>query len=159
MFIELEPVFNNIGERRNFAYAFVLADSGISEPANVKGFVENRAGVVTLTADVALNYETVCDRCLQPLHRSFQAQFSHVLAADLNDEDNDDFILVEDMHFNVDELLREDILLALPTKILCKRDCKGLCPMCGVNLNEQSCNCKPPVDPRWAALQALLNDS
>lgn len=158
MFIELEPVFNNIGSKKEFAYSFVLDDCEIREPAKVQGVVENRAGVVTLTADAALEYETVCDRCLAPLSRKLQKQFTHTLVSSLNDEDNDDFILVEDMHFNLDELLREDILLQVPTKELCKPDCKGLCPMCGANLNETACSCKPPIDPRLAVLRQLLDD-
>lgn len=158
MFIELEPIFNNIGSQKTFAYAFVLEDSEIREPAKVSGVVENRAGVVTLCADVRLDYETVCDRCLKPLQRSIQKQFTHTLVQSLNDEDNDDFILVEDMHFDLDELLREDILLTVPTKELCKPDCKGLCAMCGADLNVTSCSCKPPCDPRLAVLQQLLDN-
>ncbi len=158
MFIELEPVFNNIGSRKTFDYSFVLEDSGIDTPAKASGAVENRAGVVTLTADVLLNYEAACDRCLKPIQRSFQKQFTHVLTVSLNDEDNDDFILVEDMRFNLDVLLREDILLSLPTKVLCKSDCKGLCPMCGADLNETACGCKKPIDPRLAVLQELLTN-
>lgn len=65
--------------------------------------------------------------------------------------------MVEDMHFDLDELLREDILLSLPTKVLCKSDCKGLCPMCGADLNNGPCGCKKPVDPRLAVLQDLLS--
>ena len=158
MFIELEPVFNNIGSKKMFEYSFVLEDCEIREPAKVKGVVENRAGVVTLTADTVLEYQTVCDRCLKPLTRTVQKHFVHTLVSALNDEDNDDFILVEDMHFDLDELLREDILLHIPTKELCKPDCKGLCPMCGADLNVTTCSCKQPVDPRLAVLQSLLDN-
>lgn len=158
MFIALEPIFNNIGSKKTFAYSFVLEDCEMHEPLQVQGVVENRAGVVTLTADVRLEYRTVCDRCLKPLTRSVQKQFTHTLVHALNDESNDDFILVEDMHFSPDELLREDMLLELPTKELCKPDCKGLCPMCGADLNVTACSCKPPVDPRLAVLQSLLDD-
>lgn len=158
MFIELEPVFNNIGSKKMFEYSFVLEDCEIREPAKAKGVVENRAGVVTLTADTVLEYQTVCDRCLKPLTRTVQKQFVHTLVSALNDEDNGDFILVEDMHFDLDELLREDILLHIPTKELCKPDCKGLCPMCGADLNVTTCSCKPPVDPRLAVLQSLLDN-
>ena len=148
MFIELEPVFNNIGEKKEFNYEFVLADSGIKEPAKVSGLVENRAGVVTLTADVRLDYVASCDRCLRDVPQSLNRQFTHVLTRSLQNEENDELILVEDMHFDLDELLREDILLSLPTKVLCKSDCKGLCPMCGADLNNGPCGCKKPVDPR-----------
>ena len=153
MFIELEPVFNNIGSKKMFEYSFVLEDCEIREPAKVKGVVENRAGVVTLTADTVLEYQTVCDRCLRPLTRTVQKQFVHTLVSALNDEDNDDFILVEDMHFDLDELLREDILLHIPTKELCKPDCKGLCPTCGRDLNDGPCGCKPANLSPFAALK------
>lgn len=159
MFIELEPVFNNIGSKKEFDYSFLPEDSGIDVPVRVKGAVENRAGVVTLTADAAFQDTVACDRCLKPVARSFQKQFTHILTHTLNDEDNDDFILVEDMHFDLDALLREDVLLALPTKTLCQADCKGLCPMCGADRNETACSCKKPVDPRLAVLQELLRDS
>lgn len=159
MFIELEPIFNNIGAKKEFAYSFSPEDSGIQAPVNVSGAVENRAGVVTLTANADFQDTVACDRCLKPTSRSFQKQFTHILTPTLNSEDNDDFILVEDMHFDLDALLREDVLLELPTKVLCKVDCKGLCPMCGADRNETACGCKKPVDPRLAVLQELLSDS
>ncbi len=48
--------------------------------------------------------------------------------------------------------IREDILLQLPHFPLCSPDCKGLCPQCGINLNEGTCDCRPPADNRWGAL-------
>lgn len=159
MFIELEPIFNNIGAKKSFSYAFSLEDAAYPESVSVQGVVENRAGVVTLTAETDLQYDTVCDRCLKPLHRSLQNRFVHTLVSSLNDEDNDDFLLVEDMHFDLDALLREDVLLQLPYKELCALACKGLCPMCGADLNTTTCTCKPPVDPRLAVLQQWLQEN
>lgn len=159
MFIELEPIFNNVGLKKEFIYSFCMDDSGVDVPVQVSGTVENRAGVVTLTSDISFQDSVPCDRCLKPTPRAFQKQFTHVLTPTLNDADNDDFILIEDMHFDLAALLREDVLLALPTKVLCRADCKGLCPMCGADRNETACGCKKPVDPRLAVLQELLSDS
>ena len=159
MFIELEPIFNNVGLKKEFIYSFCMDDSGVDVPVQVSGTVEKRAGVVTLTSDISFQDSVPCDRCLKPTPRAFQKQFTHVLTPTLNDADNDDFILIEDMHFDLDALLREDVLLALPTKVLCRADCKGLCPMCGADRNETACGCKKPVDPRLAVLQELLSDS
>jgi uncharacterized protein len=54
--------------------------------------------------------------------------------------------------------LQEQVLLALPLKIVCRDDCKGLCPQCGKNLNEGPCACVVQVeDPRWAALKEIRN--
>jgi len=57
---------------------------------------------------------------------------------------------------NLDPVVREQLLLALPSYPVCQDDCKGLCPVCGVNLNERDCGCDRRVpDPRWAALEKL----
>ncbi|MBR3755030.1 MAG: DUF177 domain-containing protein, partial [Clostridia bacterium] len=58
-----------------------------------------------------------------------------------------------------DELVTEDILLGLPTRHLCKEDCKGVCQYCGKNLNHDSCSCSAPLDPRLAVLKQLLDNN
>lgn len=157
MFIELEPVFNNVGFKKEFSYSLPLEDSEVDASAQIVGKVENRTGVVYLEANASFTYTATCARCLADVPQSVNMSFSHILTRSLNDLDNDELILVEDMHFSPDELLREDVLLSLPTKILCKEDCKGLCPQCGVNLNEKTCACEKPCDPRLAALKDLLS--
>ncbi len=57
----------------------------------------------------------------------------------------------------LEDVLREQVLLASPVKLVCREDCKGLCPQCGTNLNLETCNCPQPGDPRWAALSELRN--
>jgi len=61
--------------------------------------------------------------------------------------------------FQIDDLVRETIILALPLKPLCSEDCKGLCPVCGTDLNKSQCNCiKKETDPRWEKLKGLLGN-
>jgi uncharacterized protein len=56
----------------------------------------------------------------------------------------------------LEDVLREQVLLSLPVRTLCKPDCKGLCPRCGVDRNSQTCTCdEGPSDPRWQALAGL----
>ena len=62
------------------------------------------------------------------------------------EEDSGEYIQVDDYKLDLDELIRTDILLELPTKFLCKEDCKGLCPTCGKNLNEGACDCQTASD-------------
>jgi uncharacterized protein len=58
----------------------------------------------------------------------------------------------------LEDVLREQVLLSLPARTLCREDCKGLCPRCGHNLNTDPCECDPaPADPRWAALSDLAS--
>ena len=74
------------------------------------------------------------------------------------DEGNDDYIETPDFTVELDEVVITDILLNLPQKNLCKEDCKGLCPTCGVNLNTGSCACSgKTVDPRLEILKQLMD--
>ena len=58
----------------------------------------------------------------------------------------------------LEDVLREQVLLSLPDRALCKPDCKGLCPRCGQNLNQEACSCDAaPVDTRWSALADLAD--
>lgn len=158
MFIELEPIFNVEGTSKAFVYEFKPDDCDFIDAVSVSGEVKNNTGIVSLKAKAQFTIDTACDRCASTVKRSMTVPVNHLLISHLNDEDNDDFILVEDMHFNLDELVREDILLSMPNKILCREDCRGLCQYCGANLNEGSCGCKKPVDPRLGVLSQLLEE-
>ena len=71
--------------------------------------------------------------------------------------DNDDYIIIEDKKLDVLPSVEEQIMLEMPSKTLCKEDCRGLCYKCGKNLNEGDCSCeKHEVDPRLAILKTLL---
>lgn len=164
MKIDLEPIFNIDGSEKCFDYFLDLSDQVFNgskpfqKPVKVKGKVSNRAGIVEFDADVDLILDTMCDRCAKPIDYSFNLDVEHTLVASLNDENNDDLLLVDEMMFDVDELITDDIFLNLPFKFLCKDDCKGLCPKCGSDLNSGNCKCKREIDPRLAALQQLLDD-
>ena len=68
-------------------------------------------------------------------------------------------MVVPEERLDLDQLLTEDILLDMPSKFLCRPDCKGICPVCGKNRNLEDCSCQQrEVDPRLAALQSLLED-
>lgn len=164
MFIELEPIFNNIGEQKTFDFTIDLSSEefdGIfpfKTPVMVAGVVKNASGIVTLEYSVKLVYDGFCDRCAEKIEKSFEFNFDHTLVLSLNNEENDDLMLIEDFHFEMDPLAIEDIFLSLPTKILCSEECKGICTSCGKNLNHGACDCKKEVDPRLAILQQLLED-
>ena len=125
----------------------------------VSGIVENFAGIVLLKAEVSFVYSAPCDRCGVLVEKPYKLSFEHVVVTSVEDEDSDGFIVAEDMQLDVEELLLDDLVLWVPTKFLCKKDCKGLCDQCGKNLNEGDCQCKATKgDPRFAVLQSLLNN-
>lgn len=109
--------------------------------------------------------EADCSRCLELVERSFEIPFRDVfvdasLETDQHEtevgEDDLDESLVIGGRVDLAEVVREQILLAMPEQIFCKEDCRGLCPICGGNRNLIDCSCeKDEIDPRWAALKNL----
>ena len=158
MFIALENLFN-VGIRSiplDYEFDFSAHEfNGVfpfTTPVKLKGEITNLAGIVTIKVKINFTLEMCCDRCTSDVKLPFEVVMDHGLVSSLNDEENDDFILIEDMKLNIDELTSEDIYLALPAKILCKEDCKGICASCGADLNEGPCSCKKEIDPRWSGL-------
>jgi uncharacterized protein len=70
-------------------------------------------------------------------------------------EDDLDVFPFDGEQVDLEPLLREQFVLAIPFAPLCAEDCKGLCPQCGIDRNTSSCTCEPPIDPRLAALKGL----
>lgn len=97
-----------------------------------------------------------CRRCLTPATATVDEEL-HLLFADGGDEETDDsdVYVLEPRATTVDlrPALREEWLLVVPALLLCREDCKGLCPRCGADLNQGACSCPPEVDPRWDALR------
>lgn len=128
--------------------------------ASASGMFFNHAGVITIDASVTVDIDTVCDRCLVQVQRRYQLPVRHTLVRKLQSEDNlsDEYLEVEGDSIDLDELFGTEIVLGLPNKILCRDDCKGLCPKCGCNRNEHECGCMlKETDPRLAALKQLLD--
>jgi len=110
---------------------------------------------------VALNTMAhyTCDRCLDEFDQNLEAGFQLVYSKHSRDQDDDDayrFLSEEETEIDLSSDIRENILLVIPMKHLCKESCQGLCPHCGVNLNYETCNCRPEtIDPRWEILRTL----
>lgn len=164
MILDLEPIFNNEGMVKEFSYELDLSEqelSGVkpfSTPVRVSGSVGNHTGVVELSAKAEFVLDMNCDRCAKPIKLALTADVFHTLVTSLNDEANDELLLVNELRFDLDPLVTEDIFLELPSKFLCSEDCKGVCPKCGKDLNTGSCSCEKEIDPRLAALKRLLDN-
>lgn len=130
----------------------------VQEPLKVSGQVRNHGGVLMLEAQVATNLHLTCDRCAVPFQRVKSLSISSLVAAELEDGENEDIILLDGDELDVDEVVSTAFILDMDTKHLCSEDCKGLCPRCGANLNLGPCSCGREVDPRLAKLTQLLDD-
>jgi uncharacterized protein len=122
---------------------------------------------VLATGVLSTSLGLVCDRCLNPfvaevaveLEDEFKPSIDISTGASLPVAPEDEGSVIDDHHvLNLQEVLRQRILLSQPIHPLCRSDCRGLCANCGQNLNEGACSCaEAEIDPRWAALRQLLH--
>ena len=130
----------------------------VDEPVIAKGSVRNMAGVLVLTGELTTTLHGVCDRCASPFTRPVFYRVEAILVTELASEENEDqwiFQLVGDCA-DLEDIFTTAFVLNMDSKLLCNEDCEGLCPKCGKNLNDGPCDCRPELDPRFAALKQLL---
>ena len=122
---------------------------------------------VTIEGRISTTVEMICSRCLKPHNECIDDTFEVLYCPRPDDSEQVDEIELDEADLDISyykgksiaisELLRDQILLMLPVKPLCKPECAGLCPSCGKDLNEGSCTCsKRRLDPRFAVLENLL---
>lgn len=103
-----------------------------------------------------------CDRCLEDVEMTFPVRIRREVNLSKErdgDYDADELSFIDGCILDTDKLVMDEIVVALPTKILCKEDCAGLCPVCGRNLNEGSCDCDSESrDPRMAAIADIFRN-
>jgi len=165
MRLEVKRIIHTPGGRIDFDERQDLSDvdfGGVCpavRPVSVVGQVRNSAGMLRLQMDLDTVLSCVCDRCGTRFDKPFHVTAEHLLAETLESEEDDDILLLDDGAVDLDALAREEFILGMDTKTLCREDCKGLCPGCGANLNNEACRCKKAIDPRWSALGALLEEN
>ena len=109
---------------------------------------------------VRLVFRTSCDRCLEEVLLPLELKLERIAASpevSTEDEEMDDLSFMEGYYLNVETFVYNEIIGNWPAKILCKEDCRGLCPVCGQNLNVRDCGCDTFVpDPRMAVIQDIF---
>jgi uncharacterized protein len=155
------------------SYAPGSIDYGLSEvkqaePLEVNATAELLEGQIRVTGDLHTKIEMVCARCLEPVieevHRDFDLFYQPLLKGTPNDverlkDDDTEIGFFEGEGLFLADVLKEQVLLSLPMKVICQSDCRGLCPHCGANLNQEQCRCeRHSSDPRLAPLARLKQD-
>jgi uncharacterized protein len=150
------------------------AEARLRTPLKAAGraeVVEEHHGKHQVIKDIRLrgrleaSLELQCARCLEPVPQEVKRSFELLYRPQGVDAGHEELSVTEAEaeigYYQGDGLLledalREQVLLALPLKVTCGPDCKGLCPQCGKNLNQEQCSCTREVeDPRWAALKEV----
>lgn len=97
-----------------------------------------------------------CRRCLVPVPVDVAAEVRVLFTEDATADDPSAYVIPRGAReIDLDATIREELILAVPTYVLCREECRGLCARCGKDLNEGPCDCRRDPDPRWAALEAL----
>jgi uncharacterized protein len=139
----------------------------VAEPVDLRFKVQKDKERYRLVGTITTELELTCSRCLEPFRLPVRSAFdirylpqSENAGADEQEVEEDDLsdAFYRDEQIDLRQLIEEQFYLALPMKPLHSEDCKGLCPNCGTNLNERTCNCEVRwEDPRLAGLKALMN--
>ena len=153
-------VKQRIGYSRNFSFDFAsLLLAPDLELQNFTGNAEVSRTQKGLLARVGLNASTTvsCVRCLTPFQLELHTRFTELFVELLHKASEIELVLPEDGHIDLGPIAWEYFNLEIPINPICKPDCKGLCPICGENLNHTQCGHKmDDVDPRLKILKNLL---
>ncbi len=148
-----------IGHTLDMSDVDFMGNFPLKNPIEISGLVSNKASVVSLNLLIEYVFDAPCDRCGVDAAHKHTVTVDKLLATTIERQDSDTIITVPDMQFDVDEFVYSEVILNLPSKHLCKDDCKGLCTKCGKNLNQGKCDCDTKdVDPRFAKLLELLEN-
>lgn len=134
----------------------------ILEKQPVHFIFENREeGKANIKGNAEIVLDMKCDRCLSAVPVKIQLDFEREVSVDDksdSESEEDDQDIMEGYHLNVETFIYNEILMNQPEKVLCKPECKGICMVCGKNLNDGECECDTFVpDPRMAVLQDIFN--
>jgi uncharacterized protein len=133
--------------------------------------LEEHRGPRDIVSDIRVraNYEAIfevpCARCVDPVRHPIAGDFDLLFRPLGTDSEASEHAIstseteigyYQDDCLALEDVLREQVLLSLPARTLCREECKGICVHCGSNLNQEPCQCQSaPVDPRWSALGEL----
>lgn len=167
MTLNMGPILRGEITRMEIGYDMVpghVEDVVFPESAHVSGYLTNEAGYMRLHLRAELPYCGQCARCLTEVQGTLVVDFDRTVAAEGSiteeqlAENDDSYVMVRAGQLDVDEPLREELILSFPMRLLCSEDCPGLCPKCGKPRREGPCGCPTKEkDPRFAVLQKLLD--
>ena len=165
MKINIASVLRNDGASKDFSgevtlgkVEFMGSTLDFEKPLSVVGKVLNIGGTLEISARITGGYVTECSRCGRPVEEDFSADLFESMDDDFSDID-EECIIVQGNVIDISGSIEACIFGNIPMRSLCSEDCKGLCPMCGINLNEKECNCDTTVyDPRFAIFRNLSEE-
>ena len=142
-----------------------LGEYRFKTPLIVSGSISNNGKSLVLRANAEGQMITACARCMKEITIpvSFEIEEGLLKKGSVTDEElegDEDAVVFTDDDVLMDDIVRDNFIMKVPGKYLCSEDCRGLCPVCGADLNEGECGCdKEQIDPRWASLLDIMKNN
>jgi len=136
---------------------FVDVDFVLAEPVEVRGrLTASGPGRYYWHGALRTDVAASCRRCLADVRVEVAPRVKVLFTEDSSGDDAAAYTAAPDaVELDLGEMVREELILAAPSFVVCREDCRGLCPRCGKDLNAGPCECRPETDPRWAELEVL----
>ena len=165
MKINIASVLRNDGASKPFSgqiqlgnVQFMGSNIDFYQPLDIEGRVQNMGGTIEITAHISGSYRVDCSRCSVTVEENIDADLFESVESDFSDAD-EECVTVSGTVIDISGSIEACIFSNVPMQFLCKEDCRGLCPKCGINLNEKECNCEDEVyDPRFAIFRNLSKE-
>lgn len=157
--IDLTENFAKIGEDVDFSGEYKLDDGLLPYPnaklvrVKVHFHISYNKPNVKIEGVIGCVVQGYCDRCLEPINRQIDLPFCQIFYKDSSDEE--DGYVYSESRLDATKAVCDEIVLSLPGSLLCKQDCKGLCPKCGTNLNQRQCDCDLSRENAFSVLKDL----
>lgn len=168
MTIDLLPIIKDYGGQLPLSGELTLEDTEFlgelfvfDTPVKYIGRIMNNTKSLELSLTVSGRIRIHCARCMKPFAEDFKFELTEILLEEGQEiSENDEVILFSGHSIELDEIILNNFLMNVRGKYLCSEACRGLCPVCGIDLNTASCNCqKEEIDPRWAALAEIMSNT
>jgi uncharacterized protein len=148
---------NVVLDSKNIIDSYETID--VLEPIKVEGIINKIEETISLDGVITGEIVLSCSRCLQDFNYDLDIEFHEKLTNNPDSKD-DDLILINNDKFNLTKIVENNVVMSLPIQRLCKDDCRGLCTVCGENLNLSSCDCENSnYDPRFAKLKNMFSNN
>ena len=166
MIVSVNEALRRVGEPFSFAWEGALAPQPYAGgtvtfrgPARLSGVYVYDGKTFRVDAEAIVSYETTCARCGEPMVQTLPFSFSERFVRSVFKTEEDELYPYEGERLDLTDAFFDNFFLEMPITSVCSDSCKGLCPVCGTNLNRGQCSCQDfKIDARLSALGTLLND-
>lgn len=166
MHIDITNIKNSKGESIKFSLIedFNILNAHLGElefksPVLLSGSISNTNDKLLLEGNIKTQIQLYCSRCNKPVIKDIDLDVKELFSEKNNNFDDDIWVFSGDI-IELNPIIISNIALNIPMKVLCKEDCKGLCPICGHDLNESKCDCDTTYkDSRFDKLNLLVFDN